>query len=50
MTGSIEQVMDQWMELLVYDSSRSSGYLKNISENLERIADVMESMEAKKNE
>jgi len=47
MTGSIEQVMNQWMELLSYDVHASAVHLQEINKNLERIANVMELMEAK---
>ena len=42
MTGSIEQVMDQWMELLVYDVHLSTVHLQEINKNLERIANAIE--------
>ena len=54
MTGSIElhvklltEVMNQWMELLVYDVHESAVHLQEINKNLERIANVMELMEVK---
>tara|TARA_R110002073_G_scaffold228012_2_gene388813 strand:+ start:1007 stop:1147 length:141 start_codon:yes stop_codon:yes gene_type:complete len=45
MTGSIEQVMDMWMELLIYDTHLSQTHLQKISESLERIANVMDGAE-----